>query len=74
MVAAVGRLSRPADAQKNSKIGILWKSTWNNSACWRSWTSGTIELLRELEQLDQQIEAILAVWLADREARLKAAA
>jgi hypothetical protein len=32
------------------------------------------ELLRELDDLDKQVETVLAVWLADREARLKAAA
>ncbi len=31
------------------------------------------ELLRELDELDRQVEAVLTLWLADREARLKAA-
>ena len=31
------------------------------------------ELLRELDDLDKQVEAVLALWLAEREARLKAA-
>ncbi len=31
------------------------------------------ELLRELEELDKQVEAVLAHWLAEREVRLKAA-
>ncbi len=31
------------------------------------------ELLRELEELDKQVEAVLARWLAEREVRLKAA-
>ena len=31
------------------------------------------ELLRDLDDLDKQVEAILALWLAEREARLKAA-
>ena len=29
------------------------------------------ELLRELDELDKQIEAVLAIWLAEREARLE---
>ncbi len=31
------------------------------------------ELLRELDELDKQVEAVLALWLAEREARLEAA-
>ena len=31
------------------------------------------ELLRELDDLDKQVEAVLALWLAEREARLDAA-
>ncbi len=31
------------------------------------------ELLRELDKLDKQVEAVLALWLAEREAPLKAA-
>jgi hypothetical protein len=31
------------------------------------------ELLRELEELDKQVEAVLALWLADRETQSKAA-
>jgi hypothetical protein len=31
------------------------------------------ELLRELDELDKQVEAVLALWLAEREARLDAA-
>jgi hypothetical protein len=31
------------------------------------------ELLRELEELDKKVEAVLALWMADRENRLKAA-
>lgn len=31
------------------------------------------ELLRELDDLDKQVESVLAFWLAEREARLKAA-
>ncbi len=31
------------------------------------------ELLRELDELDQQVEAVLSFWLAEREARLEAA-
>jgi hypothetical protein len=31
------------------------------------------ELLRELEELDRQVEAVLALWLAEREARREAA-
>lgn len=31
------------------------------------------ELLRELDELDKQVEAVLALWLAEREARLNAA-
>jgi len=32
------------------------------------------ELLRELDHLDKQVESVLALWLAEREARLKKAA
>ena len=31
------------------------------------------EVLRELDELDKQVEAVLALWLAEREARLDAA-
>ena len=31
------------------------------------------ELLRELDDLDKQVEAVLALWLAERSARLEAA-
>ncbi len=31
------------------------------------------ELLHELGELDQQVESVLACWLADREERLKKA-
>jgi hypothetical protein len=31
------------------------------------------ELLRELDDLDKQVEAVLALWLAEREARPEAA-
>jgi hypothetical protein len=31
------------------------------------------ELLRQLDDLDKQVEAVLALWLAEREARRKAA-
>ncbi len=31
------------------------------------------EVLRELDDLDKQVEAVLALWLAEREARLDAA-
>ena len=31
------------------------------------------ELLRDLDELDKQIEAVLAHWLAEREIRLEAA-
>ena len=31
------------------------------------------DLLRELDELDKRVEAVLALWLADREARLEAA-
>jgi len=31
------------------------------------------ELLRELDELDKQVQAVLALWLAEREARLEAA-
>ncbi|MEI8375112.1 MAG: hypothetical protein WCJ35_20010 [Planctomycetota bacterium] len=31
------------------------------------------ELLRELDDLDKRVESVLTLWLADREARLKAA-
>jgi hypothetical protein len=30
-------------------------------------------LLRELDELDKQVEAVLTLWLAEREARLAAA-
>jgi hypothetical protein len=31
------------------------------------------ELLRELDDLDKKVETVLALWLAEREARLEAA-
>ena len=31
------------------------------------------ELLRQLDDLDKQVEAVLALWLAEREVQLKAA-
>ena len=31
------------------------------------------ELLRELDELDKQVEAVLTLWLAERDARLEAA-
>ena len=31
------------------------------------------ELLRELDELDKRVEAVLALWLAEREAHLEAA-